>query len=83
VLRAAAEPPSPADRRARDERAAAVERDGMSVLVDYMHAGLYRCPSHGMSLPAVLPSSRLAGARPAACRVTVASRGAGPVFVMP
>jgi pimeloyl-ACP methyl ester carboxylesterase len=41
-----AEPPSPQDLRARDERAAATERDGTGVLVEYMHSGLYSpaCP---------------------------------------
>jgi pimeloyl-ACP methyl ester carboxylesterase len=41
-----AEPPSPQDLRTRDERAGATERNGMSVLVDYMHSGLYgaSCP---------------------------------------
>ncbi|HEX3711413.1 MAG TPA: alpha/beta hydrolase [Trebonia sp.] len=40
------EPPSPQDRRTRDARADATERDGMSVLVNYMHTGLYSpsCP---------------------------------------
>ncbi len=40
------EPPTPKDRATRLERAAAVERDGMAVLVDYMHTGLYgpACP---------------------------------------
>jgi 3-oxoadipate enol-lactonase len=40
------EPPTPQDRVTRLERADAVERDGMGVLVDYMHAGLYgpACP---------------------------------------
>ncbi|MGH3209846.1 MAG: alpha/beta fold hydrolase, partial [Trebonia sp.] len=41
-----AEPPSPQDLRTRDERADATERGGMSVLVEYMHGGLYgpACP---------------------------------------
>ena len=40
------EPPTPAERAARRERADAVERDGMQVLLDYMHAGVYGpdCP---------------------------------------
>lgn len=40
------QPPTARDRAARLERAAAVERDGMAVLVDYMHTGLYgpACP---------------------------------------
>jgi pimeloyl-ACP methyl ester carboxylesterase len=42
-----AEPPSPQDGRVREERADAIERDGMNVLTDYMHTGLYgpACPS--------------------------------------
>ena len=41
------EPPAPAERAARRERADAVERDGMQVLLDYMHTGLYGpdCPA--------------------------------------
>jgi 3-oxoadipate enol-lactonase len=40
------EPPTPAERAARRERADAVERDGMQVLLDYMHTGVYGpdCP---------------------------------------
>jgi 3-oxoadipate enol-lactonase len=40
------QPPTAQDRSARLDRAAAVERDGMAVLVDYMHTGLYgpACP---------------------------------------
>lgn len=40
------EPPTRDERTVRSERAAAVERDGMAVLVDYMHTGLYgpACP---------------------------------------
>lgn len=41
-----AEPVTPGEGVARRERADAVERDGMGVLVDYMHTGLYgpACP---------------------------------------
>jgi len=41
-----AEPVTPQEQATRRERADAVERDGMQVLVDYMHAGLYgpACP---------------------------------------
>ena len=41
------QPPAPAERAARRERADAVERDGMQVLLDYMHTGAYgpRCPA--------------------------------------
>jgi 3-oxoadipate enol-lactonase len=35
------EAPTPAEREARRGRADAVERDGMQVLLDYMHAGVY------------------------------------------
>jgi 3-oxoadipate enol-lactonase len=40
------EPPAPHDRLTRFQRADAVERDGMPVLVNYMHSGLYgpACP---------------------------------------
>jgi 3-oxoadipate enol-lactonase len=40
------EPPSPAERAARRERADAVERDGIQTLLDYMHTGVYGpgCP---------------------------------------
>jgi pimeloyl-ACP methyl ester carboxylesterase len=42
-----AEPPSPLDLATRDERAGAIERDGIGVLVDYMRGGLYGpgCPA--------------------------------------
>jgi pimeloyl-ACP methyl ester carboxylesterase len=36
-----AEPVTPQERATRLERADAVERDGLTVLVDYMHTGLY------------------------------------------
>lgn len=41
-----AEPVSPEERAVRRERADLVERDGMPVLIDYMHTGVYgpRCP---------------------------------------
>jgi 3-oxoadipate enol-lactonase len=40
------EPPTPAERAARRERADLVERNGMRVLLDYMHTGVYgpHCP---------------------------------------
>lgn len=42
-----AEPVTPSEQVARRDRADAVERDGMQVLVDYMHSGLYGpgCPA--------------------------------------
>jgi pimeloyl-ACP methyl ester carboxylesterase len=41
-----AEPVTPQERAARRERADLVERDGIGVLIDYMHTGVYgpRCP---------------------------------------
>ena len=36
-----AQPPTPGERVIRTERADAVERDGMGILMDYMHTGLY------------------------------------------
>ena len=41
-----AEPVTPGERATRRERADRVERDGMQVLIDYMHTGVYgpRCP---------------------------------------
>ncbi len=41
------QPPTPAERAARRERADAVERDGMQVLLDHMHTGVYGpdCPA--------------------------------------
>jgi 3-oxoadipate enol-lactonase len=46
LIATTAEPPSPQDLRAREERADAIERDGIGVLVEYMHTGLYgpACP---------------------------------------
>jgi 3-oxoadipate enol-lactonase len=41
------EPPAPAERAARRERADAVEREGIQALLDYMHTGIYgpHCPA--------------------------------------
>jgi 3-oxoadipate enol-lactonase len=46
LIATTAEPPTAQERVIRRERADAVERDGMAVLVDYMHTGLYGpdCP---------------------------------------
>jgi pimeloyl-ACP methyl ester carboxylesterase len=46
LIATTAEPVTPSERAIRRERADAVERDGMSVLVDYMRTGLYSpdCP---------------------------------------
>ncbi|HET7015146.1 MAG TPA: alpha/beta hydrolase [Streptosporangiaceae bacterium] len=41
------QPPDPAERAVRNERADATEQHGMQVLIDYMHTGLYgpHCPA--------------------------------------
>jgi pimeloyl-ACP methyl ester carboxylesterase len=73
-----AEPPSPRDLRTRDERADATERGGMSVLVDYMHAGLYS--------PACPPALRarvdamMAAAPPAGAAAALRGRGRRPDY---
>jgi pimeloyl-ACP methyl ester carboxylesterase len=73
-----AEPPSPGDLRARDERADATERDGAGVLVDYMHAGLYGpdCP------PAVRArvDAMMAAASPAGAAAALRGRGRRPDY---
>ena len=73
-----AEPPSPQDLRIRDERADATERDGMSVLVDYMHTGLYgpACP------PAVRArvDAMMAAAPPAGAAAALRGRGRRPDY---
>jgi pimeloyl-ACP methyl ester carboxylesterase len=73
-----AEPPSPEDLRTRDERADATERDGMNVLVDYMHSGLYSpdCP------PAVRArvDAMMAAAPPAGAAAALRGRGRRPDY---
>jgi pimeloyl-ACP methyl ester carboxylesterase len=73
-----AQPPSPQDLRTRDERAAATERDGMRVLVDYMHTGLYgpACP------PAVRArvDAMMAAAPPAGAAAALRGRGRRPDY---
>jgi pimeloyl-ACP methyl ester carboxylesterase len=73
-----AQPPSPQDLRARDERADATERGGMSVLVDYMHTGLYgpACP------PAVRArvDAMMAAASPAGAAAALRGRGRRPDY---
>jgi pimeloyl-ACP methyl ester carboxylesterase len=73
-----AEPPSPGDLRARDERADATERGGIGVLVDYMHAGLYgpHCP------PAVRArvDAMMAAASPAGAAAALRGRGRRPDY---
>ena len=73
-----AEPPSPPDRKIREERADATERDGMSVLVDYMHTGLYSstCP------PAVRArvDAMMAAAPPAGAAAALRGRAQRPDY---
>jgi 3-oxoadipate enol-lactonase len=60
-----AQPPSPQDLRTRDERADATERDGMGVLVDYMHTGLYGpacAPAVRARVDAMMAAAPAAGA---------------------
>jgi len=78
LIATTAEPPSPQDLRTRDERASAVERDGMGVLVDYMHTGLYgpACP------PAVRArvDAMMAAAPPAGAAAALRGRGRRPDY---
>jgi 3-oxoadipate enol-lactonase len=72
------EPPTARDRATRLERAAAVERDGMAVLVDYMHTGLYgpACP------PAVRArvDAMMAAAPPAGAAAALRGRAERPDY---
>jgi pimeloyl-ACP methyl ester carboxylesterase len=78
LIATTAEPPSPQDLRTRDERADAIERDGMNVLVDYMHTGLYgpACP------PAVRArvDAMMAAAPPAGAAAALRGRGRRPDY---
>jgi 3-oxoadipate enol-lactonase len=73
-----AEPPSPQDLRTRDARADAIERDGISVLTDYMHTGLYSpdCP------PAVRArvDAMMAAASPTGAAAALRGRGRRPDY---
>jgi 3-oxoadipate enol-lactonase len=73
-----AQPPSPQDLQTRDERADAIERDGIGVLVDYMHTGLYGpdCP------PAVRArvDAMMAAAPPAGAAAALRGRGRRPDY---
>ena len=73
-----AQPPSPQDLRTRDERADATERDGMRVLLDYMHTGLYgpACP------PAVRArvDAMMAAAPPVGAAAALRGRGRRPDY---
>jgi pimeloyl-ACP methyl ester carboxylesterase len=78
LIATTAEPPSPQDLRTRDERADATERDGMGVLVGYMHSGLYgpACP------PAVRArvDAMMAAAPPAGAAAALRGRGRRPDY---
>jgi pimeloyl-ACP methyl ester carboxylesterase len=78
LIATTAQPPSPDDRRIRNERAAAVERDGMTVLLDYMHTGLYSpaCP------PAIRErvDAMMAAAPPAGAAAALRGRGDRPDY---
>ena len=73
-----AEPPSPDERGVRYARAEAIERDGIGVLVDYMHAGLYgpACP------PAVRArvDAMMAAAPPAGAAAALRGRAERPDY---
>jgi 3-oxoadipate enol-lactonase len=67
------EPPTPGERAIRLARAAAVERDGLTVLVDYMHTGLY-----GPACPPVVRArvdAMMSAAPPAGAAAGVAAAG--------
>ena len=72
------EPPGPQDRETRYERAEAVEHNGMGVLVDYMHTGLYS--------PACPPAARarvdamMAAAPPAGAAAALRGRAERPDY---
>jgi 3-oxoadipate enol-lactonase len=72
------EPPGPEDSAARHERADLTERDGMGVLVEYMHTGLYgpRCP------PAVRASvdAMMSAAPPAGAAAALRGRAGRPDY---
>jgi 3-oxoadipate enol-lactonase len=72
------EPPTARDRATRLERAAAVERDGIAVLVDYMQTGLYgpACP------PAVRArvDAMMAAAPPAGAAAALRGRAERPDY---
>jgi len=72
------QPPSPQDCEVRDERAGAIERDGMHVLLDYMQTGLYSpaCP------PAIRArvDAMMAAAPPAGAAAGLRGRGRRPDY---
>ena len=73
-----AEPVAPQEPRTRLERAEAVERDGMGVLVDYMHTGLY-----GPDCPAAVRGrvdAMMAAAPPAGAAAALRGRAERPDY---
>jgi 3-oxoadipate enol-lactonase len=78
LIATTAEPPTARERETRIERAAAVERDGMGVLIDYMHTGLYgpSCP------PAVRArvDAMMAAAPPAGAAAALRGRAERPDY---
>lgn len=73
-----AEPPSAPDRESRYRRAAAIERDGIGVLLEYMHTGVYgpACP------PAVRQrvDAMMAAAPPAGAAAALRGRADRPDY---
>jgi 3-oxoadipate enol-lactonase len=70
--------PGPAERAVRRERADAVERDGMRVLIDYMHTGLY-----GPNCPASVQArvdAMMAAASPAGAAAALRGRAERPDY---
>jgi 3-oxoadipate enol-lactonase len=78
LIATTAEPATPAERQLRRERAAAVERDGIGVLIDHMHTGLYgpSCP------PAVRAGvdAMMAAAPPAGAAAALRGRAERPDY---
>jgi 3-oxoadipate enol-lactonase len=78
LIATTAEPVTPQERETRYKRARAVERDGMGVLVDYMHTGLYgpSCP------PAVRArvDAMMAAAPPAGAAAALRGRAERPDY---
>lgn len=76
-----AEPVTPVERSIRRERADAVDRDGMGILIDYMHTGLYSpaCP------PAVRTriDAMMAAAPPAGAAAALRGRAERPDYRAP
>jgi pimeloyl-ACP methyl ester carboxylesterase len=78
LIATTAQPPSAQDRQIRYARAGAIERDGLGVLIDYMHTGLYSatCP------PAVRArvDAMMQAAPPAGAAAALRGRGERPDY---